>query len=342
MRLDCSGSHNFPLIVIFGVFMAFMVTFVFISIYNQQANARVDEAARSLSEDLAMTAFLSISSGQLTPYDLPESLAGSSYTVEVLDNSAFRVNVTAGRMAGSSYSSVVNATITVDGDLLPGNRIYFIWIGERVIVSDEPVEIAAENVVTTPSATPPPFYDFSKEKPTEAAGIMASYFYLLGSENGDWDITAYRWEGADLVTQATATGKSTTLLASGNENDTPVGKIENFWIVMGVENWENSGTFTSCDSVENAYASGWLYSPEMVLEHLRSRSWRRVQDNVIVSIQSDVDINAAAVTTNVSTYPAWRVTFDDQVIFYRAMPWWELEDTPGFLFQSSPELYPII
>jgi len=322
--------------------MAFMVTFVFISVYSQQANARVDEAAKSLSEDLARTAFLSISSGQLTPYDLPESLAGSSYTVEVLDNSAFRLNVTSGRMAGSSYSSVVNATITVDGDLLPGNRIYFFWIGERVIVSDKPVEVAAENIAAAPSTSPPPFYNFSKEKPMEAAGIMASYFYLLGNENGNWDISAYGWEGDDLVLQAAAVGKSATLLARGAENGTPVGKIGNSWIVTGVENGENVETLTSCDSVENAYASGWLYSPDMVLEHLRSRSWRLVQDNTPVSIPSAVDINAAAVTTNISTYPAWRITFDDQVIFYRAMPWWELENTPGFLFQSSPELYPII
>lgn len=342
MRLSHRGTTSFPLIVIFGVFMAFMVAFVFISVYNQQANARVDEAAKSLSEDLARTAFLSISSGQLTPYDLPGSLAGSSYTVEVLDNRAFRLNVTAGRLAGSSYSSVVNATITVDGDLPPGSRIYFVWIGEKVIVSDKPVEVATENVATAPSTSPPPFYNFSKEKPMEAAGIMASYFYLFGNENGNWDITAYKWEGDDMVLRAVASGKSATLLASGDENGTPVGKIENFWIVAGVENGENAGTFTLCDSVENAYASGWLYSPEMVLEHLRSRSWRLVQDNTPVSIPSVVDVDAAAVTTNISTYPAWRITFDDQVIFYRAMPWWELENTPGFLFQSSPEIYPII
>jgi len=343
VKLDCRGAQNFPLIVIFGVFIAFMVTFIFISIYGQQANARVEEAARSLSEDLARTAFLSVSSGQLTPYDLPEGLAGSSYTVDVLDNSAFQVNVTDGRMSGNIYSSVVNATLTVDGTLISGNRIYFFWVGGRVIVSDTPVEVAAENVAATPSTNPPPFYSFSKEKPQEAAGIIASYFHIRGTENAsDWDVQAYRWEGENLITQATATGKSATMRASGTENGTSVGKVENFWIVTGVENTENSGTFTPCDSVENAYGDGWLYSPDMVLEHLRSRSWRRTHDNVIVSIPSFVDINAAAVTTNISTYPAWRVTFENQVIFYRAMSWWELDNTPGFLFQSSPELYPII
>jgi hypothetical protein len=331
------------LTVIFGVFMAFMVTFVFISVYSQQTNARVDEAAKSLSEDLARTAFLSISSGQLTPYDLPASLAGSSYTVEVLDNSAFRLNVTAGRLVGSSYGSVVNATITVDGDLLPGNRIYFFWIEGRVIVSDKPENVAAENVLVVPSASPPQFYYFAKENAREAAGIVAVYFNIK-EEIPDTVVSGigYTWEDENLLVGAMVDSLQPCFKVHFTENLTPIGEVENASIVSIENAGEQFSLAHGVPSVENAYENGWLYSPDMVLEHLRSRSWRKTQDNAPVSIPSAVDINAAAVTTNVSTYPAWRITFDDQVIFYRAMPWWELENTPGFLFQSSPELYPII
>ncbi|MEW6592490.1 MAG: hypothetical protein AB1305_02230 [Candidatus Hadarchaeota archaeon] len=342
MRHEKGGS-SFPLIVIFGVFLAFMVTFIFISIYSQQGNARVDEAARDLAEDLARTAFLATSSGHLTPLDLPGNLAGSSYSVGIVDNSAFLVSITTGRRAGSSYSAVANVTLSLDGTLSAGSRIYFLKVGSQLIVSDRQMQVAAENVVAAPSGSPPQFYNFAKSNPKEAAGIMASFFHLLEVEPGaSWNILTYRWDGGSLVTQAAAPGKSSTLRASGAENTTDVGFVDNSWVVSAVENAENIGSFTSCPSAENAYLGGWLYSQDIIMEHLRSRSWKRLQDNAIVTIPATVNIRAAAVTTNVSTYPAWKVAFEGQTIFYRAIPWWEQENTPGFLFQSSPSIYPVV
>jgi hypothetical protein len=263
--------------------------------------------------------------------------------VDVVDNSAFVVSVTAGRRAGSKYSAVANVTLRLDGTLTPGGRAYFMRSGGLLVVSGTPVQAVAENFAAAPSGTPSQFYNFAKNNPKEAAGIMASYFQLLRNEPGaSWDVLAYRWDGGSLVAQAAAPGKSSTLRASGAENTVAVGFVENSWVVSAVENAENIGSFTSSPSPENAYLGGWLHSQDMVVEHLRSRSWKKLQDNAVVSIPATVSVKAAAVTTNVSTYPAWLVTFEGQAIYYRAMPWWEQENTPGFLFQSSPALYPAV
>lgn len=95
-----------------------------------------------------------------------------------------------------------------------------------------------------------------------------------------------------------------------------------------------------CPSPDNAYSGGWLYSPQAALRHLRSRTW--TSDNLPVVVPADAIIQASAVTTNVSTYPAWRVKFRGYTIFYHILPWWEMENTAGFVFQSYPWLKPIV
>ncbi|MDI6643382.1 MAG: hypothetical protein QMD95_04985, partial [Candidatus Hodarchaeaceae archaeon] len=130
----------FPLIVLFGVLLAWMMAFIFISIYDQQLNARVDEQAGALADDLAKTAFTALSGGQPT-VELPRDLGGTTYTIEVQDNNTFIVRIVAGRRAGYTYSAVVNATVTIENqDFSPGGRVYFMRSGDKVVVSAAPIE----------------------------------------------------------------------------------------------------------------------------------------------------------------------------------------------------------
>jgi hypothetical protein len=221
--------------------------------------------------------------------------------------------------------------------------VYFLRAGDCVVVSSSPVRYQPENLPTELSLTPPEFYDFAKDRPVETAGVAAAYFRTLYEHPGIPDVAGYRWEGENLLIKVKLeNGSARWYEVSYRENLDPVGMVENAVIVSSVEEVSGLGKVTSCPSIENAWLSGWFYSPEDVLDHLRSRTWRRVDDNSIISVPGDAEIRAAAVTTNVSTYPAWRIRFSEFVVYYRAMPWWELENVPGFLFQSSPELTPVV
>ncbi len=333
------GANTFPLIVLFGVILAFLMTFLFIALYNQQLDTRVDEQANALVNDIAQTAFSSLSGGQAI-LDLPRDVGGSPYAIDVQENSIFVVEITGGRRVGNSYSASVNAIVGVENqDFSPGGRLYFMRNGDMIIVSAEPIEaenieIPTENI----ASTPPQFYYFAKENPREASALIEAYYYTL--EN----IIAYQRENENSIIVQT---NSSVLRVNGYEDSDNVGLVDNSWIVENVESF--AGELTNPTpfslSVENAWKSGWLYSPSQTLEQLRGRSWRRVSDNVMVTVPSDATIRAAAATTNVSTYPTWRVEWQGDnyyVIHVRAMPWWEEENTAGFVFQSDPELYPVV
>ncbi len=339
-----SGAHSLPLIILFGVVIALLVAILFISVYDQQLSGRVDDEAESLADGLAQAAFASLSGGQPT-VDLPRDVGGSVYSIAVQENSVFVVSVTGGRRAGISYSAVVNATITVEnGDFIPGGRAYFMRAEDAVIVSAAPIGITVENIAAAPSTQPPAFYEFSKQSPHEAAAITAAYFEAKSQNPGEnVDVLAYSWEGADslLVQVRIGSGEEITRIV-GSDNDTAVGAITTAWVIDEIGSAGAIPRTTSCPSPDEAYVNGWLHSPQAALSHLRSRTWKRVNDNAIVAVPSDAAIQAAAVTTNVSIYPAWRVEFEDYTIFYQMLPWWELENSAGFVFQSSPELKPAV
>jgi hypothetical protein len=331
------------LIVLFGVLMAFMMTFVFISVHDQQLNARVDEEANSLVERLAQTAFQSISGAELVTVALPSNVGGSSYTLQVLDNSTFVIEITAGRRVGNIFTSVVNADINVENsNFSPGGSVYFLQVGGEIVVSSSEIQASGENVLATPTTEPPEFYYFAKENAREATGIAAVYFDY-GTASLDADVTAYEWDGDDLLVQVSENDTpAAAFRVTLDENLAEVGYVQSALVVSQIENIENLSTGTSTPSVENAYSGGWLYSSDAVLNHLRSRTWRRTADDLVISVPADANISAAAATTNVTTYPTWRITFENQAMFYRAMPWWENENTAGFIFQSDPELQPLV
>lgn len=345
-NLDHKGAVTFPLIVLFGVILAFLMTFLFITLYNQQLDLRVDEQAESLANDLARTAFTSLSGGQPI-LDLPRDVGGSEYAIDVQENSIFIVKITGGRRAGNSYSAVVNATVNVENkDFLPGGRAYFMRSGDQIVVSAAPIKAPVENILPVPAGEPPEFYYFAQSNPREATAIGAAYFEAreLYPGESNIDVSAYRWENSDsLLAQIISDGSPLVVLrVTGSEDGTDVGKVETAWVVEQVESGGDIGSAIACSSPDNAYHGRWLYSPQGALNHLRSRTWRRVSDNTVVSVPADASIQAAAAATNISAYPTWRVTFESYIIFYRMMPWWEHENTAGFVFQSEPELKPMV
>ncbi len=346
LQADERGAHNLPLIILFGVVLALLIAILFISVYDQQLSARVDAEAESLADELAQAAFASLSGGQPT-LDLPGDVGGSNYSVALQENSVFVVSVSGGRRTGISYSAVVNATVTVeDGNFAPGGRIYFMRAGDVIIVSASPIEARAENITQAPSTQPPEFYQFSKQNPREAAAIAAAFFDAKGRNPGEnVDVLAYSWESESnnslLAQVRVGSGEAITRVA-GSDNVTAVGAIETSWVVEEIGSASAIVGAASCPSLDDAYVNGWLHSPQASLSHLRSRTWTQVSDNSIVAVPSDAVIQAASVTTNISTYPAWRVQFGEYTIFYQMLPWWEFENTAGFIFQSSPELKPVV
>ena len=344
LRLDEKGAHDLPLIILFGVIFAFLLAALFISVYNQQLDQRVDEQAGALSNELAQAAFTSLSGGQPT-LELPRDLGGSPYSITVQDNSIFVVAITGGRRAGSSYPTVVNATLMVeDGNFQPSGRVFFMRSSGKVIVSASSIEARPEEVIPRPTTQPPPFYSFAKENRRAAAAIAAAYFDAKTRyPNENIDVENYREEDANsILLHLTIGSRGLTMRARGSDNDENVGKVENAWIVELLENAVDNGSPLPCPSPDAAYLSGWLYSPQFVFNQLRSRTWHRASDNSVVTVAADAIVKASAVTTNVSTYPAWRITFGIYTLYYHMISWGENETVPGFLFQSSPEINPII
>ncbi len=330
-----SDAHELPFYLLFGTLMAILLAAVFYMQLTKQREFEVGAQAQALADDLARTCS-SVLPGQQPTLDLPSQLAGSSYELEIDENrSTFIVWITGGTEEGESYWTVANVEMRVENrGFAPGGKVYFMRSGDLVVISTSPIEAPQENIPPTPSGEPPEFYYFARENQREATAIIAAYFDV------SQDIDAYEWESSNSIIVRAG---SVLLRVQGYENEEDVGLVNDAWIISNIENYAGELTGTvSCPSPENAYSSGWLYSPSQALSYLRSRTWRRTSDNSIVSIPSDALVRAAAATTNVSSYPTWRVEWENYVIHYQTGPWWHAENIPGFVFQSKPELEALI
>jgi hypothetical protein len=337
-----------PFYILFGVIVATMLAGIFIMQYNRQLEARVDEQARALANDLARISFTAFSREQPS-FLLPRNLGGSDYELSVDENtSTFIVHIKAGKQSGMSYYSAANVSLSEDNfNPVSGGSVYFQRRGDNVVVSSSPIAAQEENLLPPVTATPPEFYGFAKENAKVATAIAAAYFSTLENtpakdeDNNPLDVLGYE-PGENLLVQLGYRGGENlfSVKVSGYENENDIGKVDNSWIVtsLTVDN-DNLSSPITCPSVENAYASGWLYSPGEALAYLRSRTWMS-GDNIVV-VPADALVQVAAATTKVSTYPTCRVAFDGYVIYYRAMPWYWADNAPGFVFQSEPELEPV-
>jgi len=346
--------------VLFGVIVAALLFGIFIVHYNRQLEARVDEQAQALVDDLARISFSAFSQQQPS-FELPTSVAGSEYALNVDNNiSAFIVRITGGRQSGKSYYSVASVSLSIDNNyhnFVPGGSIYFLRSGNVVIVRSSR-ENLPENLPPPAIATPPEsyfedentFYNFAKENKEKgnkenvkaATAIAAAYFFAL-ENNQQVDVTGYNFDNDNeniIFVQISSSGKNIFgVMVGGYENQDNVENVDDSWIVTSLTTIGNLTSPIACPSIENADNYGLLYSPAEALAYLRSRTW--MSDDTPVVVPENALVRAAAATTNVSTYITWRVEWQADVYYvlhYRLMPWWYKENTPGFVYQSVPKL----
>jgi hypothetical protein len=349
-------AEHMPFYILFGVIVAAMLAGIFIMQYNRQLEARVDEQAQALANDLARISFTAFSREQPS-FLLPRNLGGSDYELSVDENSStFIVRIKAGKQSGTSYYSTANVSLSEDNfNPVPGGSVYFQRRGDNVVVSSSPITAPPENLLPPVTATPPEFYNLENNKvyAKVATAIAAAYFSVLENfvrenkpikdeNNNPLDVSGYE-NGENVLVQIgyrggeNIFGVEVSFEYENYENTENIGKVINAWIVTDITiNLDNLGGATTCPSVENAHVSGWLYSREEALDYLRSRTW--MSDGTPVVVPAGARVDAAAATTEVSIYPTYRVTFDGYVIYYRAMPWYWKENQPGFVFQSKPPL----
>lgn len=333
--------------ILFGVVMAIMLLGVFLVYLSAQSRFAVGEEAQALANDLSYTCFSAFTQQQPT-FELPLSVGGANYEFEV-ENNTFVVRVTSGSLRGNEYRSIVGVDLDVRSLPLPGGTLYAQGRPDNVIVAAESIGSPPRGFGEFVAPEPPDFYFFAKENQREAAAIVASYFYARehypAEEN--LDIPSYKWVGENLLAQVSSDGE--LMMGSRvlhHENGENVGLVDNSWVVEEVVNvGENVSGTLPCPSVENAVSRGWVYPPSEVIQHLRSRTWQ-MQDNTIVSLSENISWHASAVTTNVASYPAWRVEFRSNgtrfVMCFAMLPWAPDENQPGFIFQSKPELEALI
>jgi len=358
-------AEHMPFYVLFGVIVAAMLAGIFIVQYNRQLEARVDEQAQALANDLARISFAAFSREQPS-FSLPQNLGGSDYELSLDENSStFIVHIKAGRQSGMSYYSTANVSLSVENsNFVPGGSVYFRRGIDNVIVSS--LSIKPENLPAPTTATPPEsyfenenaFYNFAKRNAKAATAIAAAYFFALDnlgypstSDNAPLDAVGYSevLGGPDniLVQLGYNSGDNwenrfgVRVIDNQIDEAAPEWEIVSAWVVTDLYPENFIEELTLCPSIENADDYGLLYSPVEALAYLRSRTWQRINDNLIVVVPAEATIRAAAATTNVSTYITWRVEWQADVhyvLHYRAMPWWAQENSPGFVFQSEPEL----
>ena len=349
-----SDTHELPFYLLFGVLMAILLAGVFFMQLTKQREFEVSAQAQALADDLAKTCFSALS-GQQPTLDLPLQLAGSSYEFEIDENrSTFIVRITGGTGAGESYWTIANVGLRVENaNFAPGGRVYFMRSGDVMKVSTSPIEVVSPEI-SSPVLPTPPFYYFAKVNQQKAAAVVACYYFALDHypEVENIDIRAYKWQENEnsILTHVTTDGEFLCVVkASGCWHDEVADnwRVSNAWIVENVEEIgdDNEGFGNENWSVRNAASSGWLHSPQRLLNQLRQRTWQ-LSDNTPVVIPENTAWYAAAVTTNVGTYCTWRFEWwadnVDYVIYYQIMPWCWAENTPGFVFQSKPELEVVV
>jgi hypothetical protein len=353
-----ADAENLPFYVLASVILAVLLAGVLVLHFGAQRGAGVDEQAQALADDISRLCFAALARQQPT-YSLPNDVAGCSYELGVEENSIV-VTVLDGPRAGRSYRSIVNAQLILEnGEFEPGGKVYVRRLGEGVVISASPIVAILEELEPPSEPTPPPFYTWANEdiegRRNEAVALAAAYFYSLEhhpakKDNRVLDVLAYRREGDVVEIRVGYRGAdgSEFLLrvrVAGRQDASRVGEVTGAWVVENVENvpGDIAGAI-DCPSVEDAVATGWLYSPSRVLAHLRGRTWK-LEDNTIVVVPEDASWRAAAASVGGRTFCTYRFSFAHDntpfVLFFRMLATASWEPLPGFTFTSEPRLEPV-
>jgi hypothetical protein len=347
-----ADAENFPFYILASVILAVLIAAVLGLHFRAQGEVKVDEQAQALADDISSSCFAALARLQPT-YSLPGDVGGSGYELMV-ENNTIMVEVIEGVRSGRIYYSSVNAELVVqDNGFRPGGTVYAQRIGDQVIISASPITLPPWEIEQPATSNPPQFYTWANEdvegRREEAVAIVAAYFFSLvhnpaTKDNKVLDVLAYSREGDEVDVRIGYRGADNneflqSVRTAGMWDASSVGEVTGAWEVENVENVSKDITGTTdCPSVENTVASGWLYSPSQVLEHLRGRTWK-LEDNNIVVVPEDASWTEAAAEVGGRTFCTYRFSFTHEniqvVLFYRMLATAPEEPLPGFTFTLS-------
>lgn len=331
--------------VLFGVVMAVLLIGIFLAYTSTQREYATGERSQALADDLSRTAFSALPRHQPT-YDLPESIEKSPYKLKI-ENDIVVVKITGGGLEGKEYRSSVGVDLEVKNIPEPGETFHAQGQVDKVFIDSSPLDPPKEELLSTKIPEPTDFYEFARDNPKEATGIISAYFHVrqLYPEEENLDVKSYEWETHNILkVRVTSVGNFLiTIQVSGHENSEDIGSISSSWIVRELETSSENTPYTqSCPSIGKSHYSGWLYSPEAVVSLFQERTWRSTTDNQIITFPQALDWKCASVTTKISTFPTWRFEFStsekNNIIHFAAIPWAPYENRPGFTMESEPEL----
>jgi hypothetical protein len=303
-----SGVTLLQASLLFTLFLAVSLGVLFSLYHSRLVGAKLASEAQQLADMLVSRASLA-SLGNIVPVDLPASLEGRPYLVECRGNE-FVV-----RLEGREFSAVISTQIT-PRPLEPGTRVYFCPTSAGVVISNRPPTGHPE--LSPASENRPAFYDFCKSNPEVSACALWCYF-LLGKE-------AVQYSENGNVLKA---GDSFLEPAADNE-----GENVRAWVVRGVRQAPTPSTLKDLPSIREAENSGWLLSPRRALEEVKKREWRDAE-NRVATVPENASILPCVVSTSVGRFVAWRVAWENHILYTRALLWSWKENLPGFVYFSA-------
>jgi hypothetical protein len=353
-----ADAENLPFYILASVILVVLIAAVLALHFKAQGEARVDMQAQALADDISRTCFASLTRLQPT-YSLPNDVGGSRYELMVEENT-ITVKVTEGARSGRGYYSSVGAELVVqDNGFRPGGVVYVQRMNDQVIISASPISLPPWEIGQPATTTPPQFYSWANEnvenRQEEAVAVVAAYFFSLAhnpatKDNKVLDVLAYSRDRDEIRVRVGYRGADNieflqTVRTAGKHDGSQVGEVTGAWVVTKTGSIKGDITDNlNCPSVENAVATGWLYSPSQVLDHLRGRTWKP-EDNTIVVVPEDASLTEAAAEVGGRTFCTYRFSFTHEnipvVLFYQMLATAPEEPLPGFTFTSEPLLEPI-
>jgi len=316
------------------VISALLVGVVLMTIYGRQVSARVEDEASSLISGLSRAAFQSFSTGAMSFIELPRSVGGSGYVIEVMDNRYIVLRITDGPLRERKFFSAFTFPLAPQSQIFyPGQSVFFLRTGNKLTLNQSRIELS-DNLLGPQVYEPPPnFYWFAKNNPMEASGVLAAFF------SSGADIAGYGWINRNTLVVETSENR---FFRVDFENE-PCQKEG--WNIISIESVSRIEEITvaritdTCPSVREAAELGWLVPPEQAFASLRSRTW--MDSGGLVRVPPEARIVMACVSSDFGKYPAWQIYFENRVVLFRAVLWWYEDNDPGFLFQSLPKMYPV-
>lgn len=329
--------------IVLGVLIAALLFGISITYLQKQREYSKKREAQMIADGISKAVFSALPQ-ERTEYDLPKKIGGSPYELQI-EEDTIQIRFTGGNLEGQKFSSTVGVDLsTAENDALPepGNILNAIGNQGNVIISTGNIAPSKTTKAGTENLKTPAFYHFAKENTKIATGIMAAYFRKENKmgENETPDVKSYSWNQEGL--EVNFNGENHAIKITGQGKETEGNTIEKTWFPNEFKKISRPSTHQISPSIKEALKSGWIYSPDQAVSLLRERGFRSEKTGKSVSITENPEIEIICVKTNVSTYPAWKISFESKgeniKIYLGALTWRYNENKPGFTFYSNPPL----